>query len=96
MNASRLRPAWPFLLLAIAGGLVLLLRGRPLLPLVALSSLVVLPYLSGETNPLLNGRYLMPVAIVGIVFLLLSLTACSRTSSGSTSPSTTRRRPASS
>ncbi len=59
--------AWPFLLLAIAGGLVLLLRGRPLLPLVALSSLVVLPYLSGETNPLLNGRYLMPVAIVGIV-----------------------------
>ena len=58
--------AWPFVLLAMLGGLVLLLRGRPLLPLVALSCLVILPYLSTEPNLLLNGRYLMPVAVVVI------------------------------
>jgi len=59
--------AWPFVALAILGVLVLVLRGRPLLPLAAISSLVILPYLSAEANPLLNGRYLMPVAVVGIV-----------------------------
>ncbi len=59
--------AWPFILLAVVGALVLVLRGRPLLPLVAVSCLLVLPYVSAEANPLLNGRYLMPVAVVGIV-----------------------------
>jgi 4-amino-4-deoxy-L-arabinose transferase-like glycosyltransferase len=59
--------AWPFVLLALLGALVLLLRGRPLLPLVALSCLVVLPYVATDTDPLLSGRYLMPVAVVGMV-----------------------------
>ena len=59
--------AWPFVALAILGVLVLVLRERPLLPLTALSCLVILPYVSAEPNPLLNGRYLMPVAVVGIV-----------------------------
>jgi hypothetical protein len=59
--------AWPFVSLAIIGVLVLVARGRPLLPLAALSCLVILPYVSAETNPLLNGRHLMPVAVVGIV-----------------------------
>ncbi len=59
--------AWPFVALAVVGVLVLVLRGRPLLPLAALSCLVILPYVSAEPNPLLNGRYLMPVAVVGIV-----------------------------
>jgi 4-amino-4-deoxy-L-arabinose transferase-like glycosyltransferase len=59
--------AWPFVALALIGALVLVLRGRPLLPFAALSCLVILPYVSAETNPLLNGRYLMPVAVVGIV-----------------------------
>ena len=59
--------AWPFVALALLGVLVLVLRGRPLLPLAALSCLVILPYVSAEPNPLLNGRYLMPVAVVGIV-----------------------------
>ena len=36
--------AWPFVLLAMLGVLVLVLRGRPLLPLVALSCLAILPY----------------------------------------------------
>lgn len=59
--------AWPFVALAVLGVLVLVLRGRPLLPLAALSCLVILPYTGAEANPLLNGRYLMPVAVVGIV-----------------------------
>jgi 4-amino-4-deoxy-L-arabinose transferase-like glycosyltransferase len=59
--------AWPFVALAVIGALVLVCRGRPLLPLAALSCLLVLPYVSAEPNPLLNGRYLMPVAVVGIV-----------------------------
>jgi hypothetical protein len=59
--------AWPFVALAIIGVLVLVARGRPLLPLAALSCLVILPYASAEANPLLNGRHLMPVAVVGIV-----------------------------
>jgi hypothetical protein len=59
--------AWPFVALAIVGVLVLVARGRPLLPLAALSCLVILPYVSAEANPLLNGRHLMPVALVGIV-----------------------------
>lgn len=59
--------AWPFLLLAVLGALVLALRGRPLLPLVAISCLVVLPYVVTDANPLLSGRYLMPVAVVGMV-----------------------------
>jgi hypothetical protein len=59
--------AWPFLVLALLGALVLLLRGRPLLPLVATSCLVILPYVAADADPLVNGRYLMPVAIVGMV-----------------------------
>lgn len=59
--------AWPFVALAVLGGLVLLLRGRPVLPLVALSCLMILPYVSAEPNPILNGRYLMPVAVCGMV-----------------------------
>jgi hypothetical protein len=59
--------AWPFVILAIIGALVLLLRGRPLLPLVALSCVLILPYVSAKSDPLLNGRYLMPVAVAGIV-----------------------------
>ena len=59
--------AWPFVALAVLGALVLLLRGRPLLPLAALSCLVILPYVTAESDPLLNGRYLMPVAIVGMI-----------------------------
>jgi hypothetical protein len=59
--------AWPFVALAVIGGLVLLLRGRPVLPLVALSCLMILPYVSAEPDPLLNGRYLMPVAVAGMV-----------------------------
>jgi hypothetical protein len=59
--------AWPFVALAILGVLVLVLRERPLLPLTVLSCLVILPYVSAEPDPLLNGRYLMPVAVVGIV-----------------------------
>jgi hypothetical protein len=59
--------AWPFLALALLGGLVLLLRGRPLLPLAAVSCLVILPYMAADADPLVNGRYLMPVAIVGMV-----------------------------
>ncbi|MGE3271163.1 MAG: ArnT family glycosyltransferase [Chloroflexota bacterium] len=59
--------AWPFLVLALLGALILALRGRPLLPLVAISCLIVLPYVATETDPLLSGRYLMPVAIVAMV-----------------------------
>ena len=59
--------AWPFVLLALLGVLVLALRGRPLLPLVALSCLAILPYAGAEADPLLNGRALMPVAVVGMV-----------------------------
>jgi hypothetical protein len=59
--------AWPFIALAVLGVLVLMLRGRPTLPLAALSCLLILPYVSAEADPLLNGRYLMPVAMVGII-----------------------------
>lgn len=58
--------AWPFIALAVIGGMVLVLRGRPLLPLVAVSCLVIVPYFSAEPDLLLNGRYLMPVAVVAI------------------------------
>jgi hypothetical protein len=67
--------AWPFVLLAMLGALVLVLRGRPLLPLVAISCLVVLPYVSAEANPLLNGRYLMPVALVGMMAIGVAIGA---------------------
>jgi hypothetical protein len=59
--------AWPFVGLAIVGALVLVLRERPLLPLVALSCLLILPYVAAEPNYLLSGRYLMPVAVVAMV-----------------------------
>ena len=59
--------AWPFLLLALLGSLVLVLRGRPLLPMVAVSCLVILPYVAAESDPLLNGRYLMTVTVAGMV-----------------------------
>ncbi|MFN8636314.1 MAG: DUF2723 domain-containing protein [Chloroflexota bacterium] len=59
--------AWPFVALAVLGGLVLLLRGRPVLPLVAISCLMILPYVSTEPNPIWSGRYLMPVAVSGMV-----------------------------
>lgn len=59
--------AWPFVALALLGGLVLLLRGRPLLPLAALSCLLILPYAVSNADPLVNGRYLMPVAVIGMV-----------------------------
>jgi 4-amino-4-deoxy-L-arabinose transferase-like glycosyltransferase len=67
--------AWPFVLLAVLGALVLALRGRPLLPLVAVSCLVVLPYVAPEVDPLLSGRYLMPVAIVGMVAIGVAIGA---------------------
>lgn len=59
--------AWPFIALALVGMLVLALRGRPLLPLAALSCMMILPYVSDEPDPLINGRYLMPVAVAGIM-----------------------------
>jgi hypothetical protein len=59
--------AWPFVGLAIVGALVLVLRERPLLPLVALSCVLILPYVNTEPNQLLSGRYLMPVAVVAMI-----------------------------
>lgn len=63
--------AWPFVALALLGAVVLVLRGRPLLPLAALSCLLLAPYLdvSGalETDLIARGRYLMPVAVAGMV-----------------------------
>jgi 4-amino-4-deoxy-L-arabinose transferase-like glycosyltransferase len=59
--------AWPFVALALLGGLILVLRERPLLPLAALSCLVIVPYAVTDADPLVNGRYLMPVAVVGMV-----------------------------
>ncbi len=59
--------AWPFVGLAIAGALVLMLRERPLLPLVALSCLLILPYVNAESSQPLSGRYLMPVAVVAMI-----------------------------
>ncbi|MCC7371819.1 MAG: glycosyltransferase family 39 protein [Chloroflexi bacterium] len=67
--------AWPFVLLAVLGALVLALRGRPLLPLVAVSCLVVLPYIATDADPLLSGRYLMPVAVVGMVAIAVAVGA---------------------
>jgi hypothetical protein len=67
--------AWPFVALAVLGALVLLLRGRPVLPLAALSCLMILPYVTSEADPLLNGRYLMPVAIVGMIAIGVAIGA---------------------
>ncbi|MCC6177561.1 MAG: hypothetical protein IT305_19855 [Chloroflexi bacterium] len=59
--------AWLYLLLAGAGLLVLLLRERPLLPLVALSGLLLLPYADDTLDPLLAGPALMPIVAIGMV-----------------------------
>jgi hypothetical protein len=74
--------AWPFIGLAVVGALVLVLRGRPLLPLAALSCLIILPYVSAEPNPLVNGRQLMPVAVVGIVAIGVAVGALAPLVSG--------------
>jgi hypothetical protein len=58
--------AWPVAILALVGSLVLIPRGRPLLPLAALSSLLIVPYFAAPYDPALSDRYLMPVVVIGI------------------------------
>jgi len=58
---------WPVVVLALLGALVLVLRGRPLLPLAALSCLLILPYFIAPYDPSISDRLLMPIVVVGMV-----------------------------
>ena len=58
---------WPVVALALLGVLVLVLRGRPLLPLAALSCLVILPYFVAPYDPSVSDRLLMPIVVIGLV-----------------------------
>ncbi len=53
--------------LAALGLAILLLRGRPLLPVVAVTFLLILPYFNARYGPILSGRYLMPIVLLGFV-----------------------------
>lgn len=59
--------AWPIAMLVIVGSLVLIPRGRPLLPLAGLSSLLIVPYFAAPYDAAVSDRYLMPAVVIGIV-----------------------------
>jgi hypothetical protein len=64
---------WPIALLALAGVIWQWRRGNPLPVLLLASAALVMPFLNGKYEPILNGRYLAPLlpvlfAAVGSLF----------------------------